>query len=134
MTTKEHIENGQKAPIIRQSVFNKLMEAVECETGNDLDIVGLGTRIFGYSIGFYGEQDNGHELIIDEFGHFVEGDWVTCNPTPKQLETMKSMLSKEIKRIQSEIEQEELDEAYALQCEADEMRLGHPGAIYGKWY
>lgn len=127
-------ENGQNAPTIRQSVFLNLMQHCSCDTGDDIETVGFVARNFGYAINFYGLQENGHALTIDEFGHFVNGKWMDCEPTTEQLEIMRTKLSKQVSLNEQLIEEEELEEAYSLQQEADEMRYGHPGAVYGKWY
>ncbi len=121
-------------PQILQSVFLNVMQYAECETGDSLDSIAFTASNYGYTIGFYAEQSNGHKLIVDEFGHMVKGEWVECEPTQEQLNHMERLIKKEINRIHGVIEQEELDEAYALQCEADETRYGTTGAIYNKYY
>lgn len=125
---------GQNNPQILHSVFLNVMQYVECETGDSLDSVAFTASNYGYTIGFYAQQLNGHKLVVDEFGHFVKGEWVECEPTKEQLDYLEDLLKKEINRIKGVIGQEELEEAYAMQQEADEMRYGTPGAIYGKYY
>jgi len=132
----EAIYNDMKGqnPQILQSVFLNVMQYVECETGDNLDSVAFTASNYGYTIGFYAEQSNGHKLIVDEFGHMVKGEWVECEPTNEQIEYLENLVKKEIKRVTDWMEGEKLEEAYALQLQADEMRYGTPGAIYGKHY
>lgn len=128
------VSGSENDPVILKSVFDTLMERCSCDTGDDIEQVGMSVSNFGYSINFYGDQSENHKLIVDEFGHFVKDEWVVCEPTQEQLEIMERMLRKEVDRVGKLAEQEEIDHAYALQCEADEMKYGTPGALYGKWY
>lgn len=134
MQAIQQLENGQNAPTIRQSVFNNVMGFCKCDTGDDVETIGMMAQNFGYVISFYGTVQSNYDLIVEEFGCFQNGDWVECEPTEEQMDKMKLVLAKEIQRINTLIEEDALEEARALQEEADEMRYGHPGAIYGKWY
>ena len=130
----KHCTNPQNTSQIRQSVFNAVMKFCKCDTEDDVETVGMKAENFGYVISFYGSVDSNYQLLVDEFGHFHKGKWVECDPTDEQMSTMKSLLKMEVEKVQKLIDDEELEYAYAMQSQADELRHGHPGAIYGKWY
>jgi hypothetical protein len=127
-------DSKENNPQILHSVFLNVMQYAESENGDEMDVIAFTASNYGYTIGFYANQEDGHKLIVDEFGHMVKGEWVECEPTKEQINYMENLIKKEIKRIKGVKEQEEVEHAYALQCEADEMKYGHPGAIYSKYY
>jgi len=119
---------------IEQSVFESVMDGIECDTGDDLGTVGFMARNHDYSISFYGNQVEGHDLIVDEFGKMKNGEWVSFEPTEMQIYCMNQLIQNEVKRIQKLEEEKRNQEALAMKEDVDEMIYGHPGAMYGKWY
>lgn len=134
MEAIKHSDTPQNDPKMGQSVFRAVMRHCKCDTGESVETVGLSASMFGYVVSFYGEMESNHELIVEEFGHNIKDGWIDCTPTEVQMETMKKALETEVAKLSKLIEEEELEEAITLQADADELRYGHPGAIYGKWY
>ena len=127
-------ENGQNAPRIGQSVFNNVMGFCKCDTGDDFQTIGLKAENFGYVVSFYGSVESNYGLIVEEFGHFNKSEWVDCKPTEEQVLEMKRLLDKEILRVNTLIEDEALEEAFAIEEERTINQYGHPGALYCKFY
>lgn len=119
-------------PKMNNTEFLKTMEGLSLETGNDLEQVGFRNTENGYTIGFYGNKDEEHKLIIDEFGLEIEGKWINCEPTPRQIKKMELRLKAEIKRISDELnEKEEMLEREKKEA-YDEFIYGTSGALYSK--
>jgi len=134
MEAIQQLENGQNTPQIRQSVFNAVMKFCACDTGNDFETVGLKAENFGYVISFYATVQSNYEMIVEEFGCFQKNEWVECEPTEGQLSEMKRLLAKEILRVNTLIEDEALQEAFAIEEERTLAQYGHAGALYCKFY
>lgn len=134
MEAIQQLENGQNAPQIRQSVFKAVMKFCKCDTGDDHETIGLIAQNFGYVVSFYGTVESNYEMIVEEFGHFNKGGWIECEPTEEQILEMKRLLAKEILRINTLIEDEALQEAFAIEEERTINQYGHPGAFYSKFY
>ena len=103
------------------------------QTGDDLGQVGLSAKYNDVSIHFYGIAPD-YEIVIEEFGCVVDGEWVECAPTETQRRCLRALLLKEVDNIQGRIERAKNDVTEANKEIENEMRFGATGAMYGNYY
>lgn len=103
------------------------------QTGDDLGQVGLSAKHNDVSINFYGLVPD-YEIVIEEFGGVVNGEWVECSPSETQRRCLTALLLKEVDNIQVRIERAKNDAIETDKEIENEMRFGATGAIYGKYY
>ena len=122
------------APVISASLFTAILAAGKCDTGIDIDCVGITASYFQYTISFYGDREDDYALKVEDFGKLAKGKWMQYAPTTEQLDRLKSRLDLEVETIEQHIVALEQEELRTLQEEIYYERYGHPGAIYSKFY
>ena len=127
-TIQENIE------IIEPSVFDALLQAVECATGYTLQCVGLTASLYEYTISFYGDWEDDYALVVEDFGKMCSGKWVQCEATEEQLVAMKARLDEAVASIEKYIAHEELNAAWWRQEAIDAQLEGDTGSLYSNGF
>lgn len=114
--------------------FVKLASKLKCNTGNELDVIGMKYETSKIILNIYGEMDNDHTMIIDQALVRKKGKWSSVELSEKHLNALERIFKKEVERakLDNRIKKEanEENEQYAR----DVDKYGMEGALYSKFY
>ncbi|MEM1337813.1 MAG: hypothetical protein AAF634_10085 [Bacteroidota bacterium] len=124
----------QAVPVLRASLFATILSRATCDTGMDVDCIGITASYRHYTISFYGDRKDNYALMVEDFGKLDKGKWIQFEPTTEQLNCLEQRLEAEVERIEQHIVTLEHEELRRLQEEWYYQKYGHPGALYSKFY
>lgn len=104
---------------MRHTLFIMTLEKMEVDFEYRDEFVGVRAERYGFTISFYSRIEDGHKLVVDEFGRGRGKDWVGYEPTPAQIEMMEYILGSELRALRSRLEEEEEREREAEQSRKD---------------
>ncbi len=111
--------NKEMTKNIDKDVFQILIQGLRCETGSAIESIKMLSEWGPYSIRFYGEMRDGHQLVLEDFGALLNGKWVEMEPTSFQMVVMQERLTQRANRIYNEMEQEHWRFAQWLSYQAE---------------
>lgn len=117
---------------MKDTKFIQCALRLKCDTGSDLETVGLCAEHDGTAIRIYGDKDTGHELRVSEFAIFDGKEWKEDEPTDSQRAALAAILAKEVDRLRYEREAEDFREELNDKRSNEVLRFGFEGGIYGQ--
>ena len=101
-----------KVASLETEMFNKLLLTLECDTGEDDEMIGfIGFYVendINYHINIYGKKKNGYKMIKEEYTSYKIGhDPVELVLTNFQKEVLQEFINVERERLQTEKEDKE---------------------------
>jgi len=109
---------------MKTKIFNYLIENAEIESGSELDTVGLSSKFNNYEFSFYGENIDGYNLIVEDFGKMTKDGWKQETPNDFELSEMKKLLLESVKKVKKQNEMEKLREEEMQLDDYDEREHG----------
>lgn len=110
------------------TVFNKLLKTLKADEENSLEIIGFSSvldRAPFYNgqhvLSFYANEDTDYELVVEEFGYWLDDVWNEQQPTAEQLAIMKNTIDNEVEKLNKLQEQSE-EELLEAEKEAEELQ------------
>ena len=111
--------------------FHGLMENLKCETGNDNQIIGFRSKFKNFEISFHACNEDGYDLIVEDFGQMVSGKWVQIVPLAYQIDEMNDKIFKKMVEV---AEDRRIENKNQIDREMHMDKYGNEGAIYSKYY
>lgn len=94
------------------TTFNQLVKNISCDTGDDLSVIGFVAKHENYEINFYGNEDEGFVLRVEDFGFTENGVWNQLNPTDEQMSVMTKILSDKKEELFENVVEDEFEEEF----------------------
>lgn len=132
MATKT--KNPPNAQIMDDVYFLMCASKLKCDSGNDIETIGLRGSEAPYEISFYGDECDNYKLVVEDFGVRTKIGWVQMVPSEKHIEIMQNQLNKKADSIYRERSEKERNERRCESEYREETRYGTPGAIYDSIY
>ena len=88
-------------------LFKKILSKRKRDTGVYLEQVGFYCQYNNYSLNFYGNLEDGHQLRVEHLGVTNGGEWSDIDPTEAQEAEMQRILYEEVKVVEEEIKRSE---------------------------
>lgn len=88
--------------------FETLIKKAECDTLNDLELIGFTSTNDNYSLGFFAEERYNYKVEVEDFGRMFRGKWQQDDPTQEQIDIMQKKINdkvEEIKKLPNEVEE-----------------------------
>lgn len=89
--------------------FEALIKRVECDTLNDIQLIGFSAKNNNYALGFFAEEKNNYKIEVEDFGREFRGKWQQDEPNEDQLKVMQNIINEKIIEIQNLPSENEID-------------------------
>jgi hypothetical protein len=100
----------KKINSIPNSIFKKLIEKAECDTGSDKECIGFTAKHNNYEMSWYWSYSFiSDDVIVGDYGRMIKGKWQILEPTESHIKAMDKLIDKRFKEIEEIEEQDRLD-------------------------
>ena len=116
---------------INHKDFKGLIENLKCETGTDNQTIGFRSKFNNFEMSFCGHNEDGYDVMVEDFGRMCSGKWVQMEPMAYQIDEMDTIIFNKIVEL---AESRRLADKAQIQLEIDNDKYGTEGAIYSNHY
>lgn len=96
---------------VQEKLSQTISKAKSDDNGFGLEIISFKGKHHNYEVSFYANQENGHELEVEDFGRMYKGEWEQLNPTQNQIDQMQKIISDHKKYLIDQEDEEAIREA-----------------------
>ena len=114
--------------------FVKLASKLKCDTGNELDVIGMKYETSKIVLNIFGEHENDHEMIVDQFMIKRNGKLVNVGLTEVQLKILEIIFRAEVEKVKELHKLQKESENESEQYEKDVQRFGRPDVLFNDFY
>ena len=114
--------------------FVKLASKLKCDTGNELDVIGMKYETSRIVLDIYGEMENDHEMIVDQFAIKRKNEWMDVELNEAQLKILEIIFRAEVKKVKEIHKLHKESENESEQYEKDVRRFGRPDVLFNDFY
>ena len=114
--------------------FVKLASKLKCNTGNELDVIGMKYETSRVVLDIYGEMENDHEMIVDQFAIKRKNEWMDMELNEAQLKILEIIFRAEVEKVKELRKLKEESENESEQYEKDVQRFGRSDVLFNDFY